>query len=219
MVGRTDLGCRSCCTACVYESSDGNIYADDFSGSLDADWECVDTDPFGVNDTPQITSGKLEAISNGVNGVLKYIWHTTDDGVYAYSGLRIILEADVYEVTRSQSQGVAVTLSVFKTFVVGVDWIDGSFYLSEQNVGSPVSLNQTPVDGDKLTIIVEHISGVQWRVCGYVNEENFGEILTEWDPGQPNVIVLPHLPYSHENGSAGDKLVSFDNYTLHIGNP
>ena len=208
-----------CCGACDYEASDGNVYSDDFSGSLDADWDYFDNDTFGTDDTLQITSGKLEAVSNGLNGVLKWILHTTDDGVYAYSGLKVILEVDIYQVDFSKTQAVSVTLSSAVTWQVNADWTYGTFGLQEVNGPSGVTLSQAPVDGDKITIIVEHVSGYTWRICGYVNEENFGEIYTEYNPGQSNVIVTPFLPYNHDNATTGDKLVSFDNYTVHIGNP
>ena len=215
---RYSLSCN-CCGACVYEASDGNVYSDDFSGTLDANWDYADNDPFGTDDTLQITSGKLEAVSNGLNNVPKWILHTTDDGVYAYSGLKVILEVDIYEVDFSKTQAVSVTLSSAVTWQVNADWTNGTFGLSEVNGPSGVTLSQAPVDGDKITIIVEHVSGYTWRICGYVNEENFGEISTEYNPGQPNVIVTPFLPYDHDTATTGDKLVSFDNYTVHIGNP
>lgn len=231
MVGRTDLGCRSCCTACVYESSDGNIYADDFSGALDADWQ-ADADVTPV-DTLQVNTGQLLATAGAgkPDGSSNTIEHAADNtpprANQAWSGILLIVEVDLYSTVLSVTSGLSLVIaqpaySIYASLVA--NWKGGSYTFdvvdSTGEAGTQVVF-QAPADGDKLTIILQHLTGTTFRICGFVNEEPIGEleVVNEFWQGSILTLVTAKLVYTHDTATVGEETARFDNYSFHRGNP
>lgn len=222
-----------CCGACVYEASDGNVYSDDFSGSLDADWQ-ADSDVTPV-DTLQINTGQLLATAGAgkADGSSNTIEHSTDntppDANQAWSGILLILEVDLYSTVLSVTSGISLFIDQVSSYSIlaslVANWVDGSYTLdvvdSTGGEGGTQVLEQAPADGDKVTLILQHVTGTTFRICGFVNEEPIGEfeVVNAFSAGSVLTLVQGTLVYTHDTATVGEETARFDNYSFHRGNP